>query len=348
MKFRKVGDTGLRTSEVVFGGGAVGGLLIDDDRDFRVQGVKRALDLGISWFDTAPSYGNGNSEINLGEILEKFGSDPNISTKVSIPEGCSEDLIGQIKRSVESSLLRLGRDKVDIVFLHNPTTKERGDQPVSLAIDDVLGKNGIVAGFEQLRKDGLADFFGFTASGDSDCLRLLVKSREFHATQVFHNLVNPSAGSVLHKGYSGENYENIIRFAAYSGIGVFNVRTLAAGAVVRSITGSSQTSVEQSLGRVPYEAGAGSEEPTPGIDVRESLKRMEPIWELLSSVDGTDAQKAIRFALTNPGVSGVILGFSNIDQIQESVKSVDMGGLPEDVLQKLNQLYRCNSKFRTN
>ena len=129
MKFRKVGDTGLRTSEVVFGGGAVGGLLIDDDRDFRVQGVKRALDLGISWFDTAPSYGNGKSEINLGEILEKFGSDPNISTKVSISEGCSEDLVGQIRRSVESSLLRLGKDKVDIVFLHNPTTKERGDQP---------------------------------------------------------------------------------------------------------------------------------------------------------------------------------------------------------------------------
>ena len=70
MKYGALGSTGLEVSEIVLGGGAVGGLLIGADRDTQVAAVRRALDHGINWFDTAPSYGEGQSEENLGAILE--------------------------------------------------------------------------------------------------------------------------------------------------------------------------------------------------------------------------------------------------------------------------------------
>ena len=56
-------------SELVFGCGNVGGIMIHSDPDTMHKAVTRALDAGINWFDTAPQYGNGNSERNLGCIL---------------------------------------------------------------------------------------------------------------------------------------------------------------------------------------------------------------------------------------------------------------------------------------
>jgi aryl-alcohol dehydrogenase-like predicted oxidoreductase len=59
MKYRKFGRTGLEVSEVVFGGGKVGGILIDADDDTRRKAIRRALDAGINWIDTAALYGEG-------------------------------------------------------------------------------------------------------------------------------------------------------------------------------------------------------------------------------------------------------------------------------------------------
>ena len=59
MKYRKLGKTGLEISEIIFGGGAVGGILINANDDTRRRAVRMALDAGIIWIDTAASYGNG-------------------------------------------------------------------------------------------------------------------------------------------------------------------------------------------------------------------------------------------------------------------------------------------------
>ena len=80
MKYRTLGKTGIEVSEIVFGAGAVGGLLIRADPATRVEAVRRALDHGVNWIDTAPSYGDGQSEENLGAILKELGATPYLST----------------------------------------------------------------------------------------------------------------------------------------------------------------------------------------------------------------------------------------------------------------------------
>jgi L-galactose dehydrogenase/L-glyceraldehyde 3-phosphate reductase len=71
----------------MFGCGNVGGLLIRSDADTMRRAVRRALDLGINWFDTAALYGDGQSEENLGRLLNELNDTPYVSTKVRlVPE----------------------------------------------------------------------------------------------------------------------------------------------------------------------------------------------------------------------------------------------------------------------
>ena len=84
MKYRKFGRTGLEISEIVFGGGKVGGILIDADDDTRRKAIRRALDAGINWIDTAAQYGEGRSETALGWLLGEIDDQPYLSTKFRI------------------------------------------------------------------------------------------------------------------------------------------------------------------------------------------------------------------------------------------------------------------------
>ena len=71
MRYRPFGRTGLEVSELVFGGGWVGGILIHQDDATRRTAIRRALEAGINWIDTAPSYGAGQSEEALGWLLQE-------------------------------------------------------------------------------------------------------------------------------------------------------------------------------------------------------------------------------------------------------------------------------------
>ena len=110
MNYREFGTTGLKVSELVFGAGAVGGLLINQTDAVKRQAIKIALDAGINWFDTAPSYGQGRSEQALGWLLSELDQKPYISTKFTLDTRHLDDMQGQIKQSLEQSLERLKLD----------------------------------------------------------------------------------------------------------------------------------------------------------------------------------------------------------------------------------------------
>ena len=84
MQYRRFGRTGLDVSALTFGGGWVGGLLIDSDQDTSNAALEYALAAGINWVDTAPMYGAGESERALGWLLEELDERPYVSTKVLV------------------------------------------------------------------------------------------------------------------------------------------------------------------------------------------------------------------------------------------------------------------------
>ncbi len=160
MNYRPLGRTGLNVSEIGFGCGNVGGLMIRGEHQDQVKAAARAMELGINYFDTASSYGDGVSETNLGKVLNELRADVYVGTKFRVTSQDMADIKGGVIRSVDESLARMGREQVDLIQLHNHVTPQRQAGESSLSPEDVVGD--VVLATETLREEGKIRFWGLT------------------------------------------------------------------------------------------------------------------------------------------------------------------------------------------
>src|SRR5215510_12939173 len=111
MKHRTFGRSGIQVSEIIFGAGAVGGIVIRKDDATKREAIRRAFAGGINWVDTAAQYGNGKSEEALSWLLpeatETSGARPCLSTKFGLDVENLKDIPAQIEASLRASLARL-------------------------------------------------------------------------------------------------------------------------------------------------------------------------------------------------------------------------------------------------
>jgi aryl-alcohol dehydrogenase-like predicted oxidoreductase len=325
MQYRIVGKTGIKVSEIGFGCGNNAVLMVKAPYVDQRAAVRHALDLGINFFDTAFAYGLGKSEENLGRILNDLGAEPVISTKIRLEADAVGDVGAATIRATEAGLKRLNRDRVDFIQLHTRVTLGRGaGKRFSLTPQDVLGPKGVVEGFKTMRDRGKVGCFGFSGLGEVAALHQLVDSGEFHGFQAYYNLLNPSAGQPVPQGFSALDYRLIIDRAAAKGMGAFVIRVLAAGALTAD----------------PGPGGGSSPEPlSPGSDYPLDVERAEKVKAALV-VDGKSlTQAAIRFGLMKSEVSTVLVGFSNTTHIDEAVACSGAGGLSQDWMMKMRQLW---------
>ena len=325
MRYRTVGKTGVRVSEIGFGCGNNAVLMVKAPYEEQLKVVRRALDSGITFFDTAFAYGLGKSEENLGRILKDLGANPVISTKIRLEADAIADIKAATIRAVDAGLQRLGRDHVDFVQLHTRVTLDRGmGKRFSLTPKDVLGSDGVIDGFKTMRDRGKVGHFGFSGLGETKALKELVDSGEFHGFQCYYNLLNPSTGQPVAKDFSAQDYGLILDHAAAKGMGAFVIRVLASGALTSNPS-----------------AGGGSSGQTlsPGSDYPLDLQRTEKV-KIALGVDGKDlTQAAIRFGLMNQKVSTVLVGFSNPTHVDEAVACSGMPALSDEQMRKMRQLW---------
>ena len=328
MQYRTLGKTGLRISEIGFGCGNNAVLMVRASYEEQLHAVRRALDLGINYFDTAFAYGLGKSEENLGKILNNLGASAIVSTKIRLESEATADFKSATILAVESALKRLKRNSVDLIQLHNRITMAR--QPgkrFSLTPRDVVGPGGVHDGFKELRDKGKVGHFGFTGLGDTKALHEVIDSGEFHSVQAYYNLLNPSSGQPVPRGFSALDYGRLIDRAAGKGMGVAVIRVLAAGALTSD----------------PSAGGGSSPEPlSPGSDYTLDLERAEKVKFQVSGESNSLTQAAIRFALMKPEVSTVLVGFSNTSHIDEAVACSGAGGLSEEAMARLKTLWESD------
>ena len=227
MDRRKLGRTGLSVSLLTFGCGAVGGLMTRGAPADRERAVARALAAGINHFDTAPSYGDGASEENLGRVLKSLKPDVIVSTKVRLAASDRGRIAQAVAASMEASLRRLGRDHVDLFQFHN-AIGAKGDG-ATFSADEVLGE--VAPALAQMRQQGKTRHIGFTAIGDTAALHRLIGSGAFDAAQVPYNALNPSAGAALPARYPAQDYGRILDRAFETGTGTIGIRAIAGGAL---------------------------------------------------------------------------------------------------------------------
>src|SRR4029450_8588698 len=154
MQKRRLGRTGLEVSVLGYGAGAVGGLFTKGAAADQERAIARAIEAGINYFDTAALYGNGESEKNLGRVLNAFTANVVVGTKVRLSAEHRANVDKAIEQGMNDSLRRMGRDSVDLFQLHNPlVASDSGDK---LAIDIAL--NEVAPALEKLKKHGHTRF----------------------------------------------------------------------------------------------------------------------------------------------------------------------------------------------
>lgn len=185
MEYRTFGRTGREVSRLGFGG-ATAGLknylrpfdpANPDDRQPIIEAVHVALEKGVTYFDTAPGYGNGASESIFGEALQ--GTPPEkvfLATKVG-SWGKSE-----ARESLEPSLKRLRRDYVDLLQIHGTHLTHEHEKRI-------LQPGGLLDQMEKLKDEGLIRHIGFTGEAENPPLYNLIRTGRFDSIQMCYNLL---------------------------------------------------------------------------------------------------------------------------------------------------------------
>lgn len=326
MNTRRFGRTGLQISELVFGGGWVGGILIHQDDDIKRAAIRRALDGGINWIDTAGDYGQGQSEVALGWLLAELepAERPHVSTKVRLDLESGESHESQIRRGIETSLERLRMNKVTLFQLHNPVEPERTGQHVG--VQDVVADGGIADILDGLRREGLTDHVGFTALGDAASCIEVVESGKVDSAQVYYNMLNPTAGlSEPVDGLAAQDFTGLMAACRQNDVAIMNIRVFAAGVLATDVRHGREVAI------TPESADLDSE-----------ARRARAAMEVAGSPGEARAETAIRFSLANRELSCVVIGLAELEHLDLALRAAESGPLSAATLADLRELWARN------
>ena len=323
MQSRSLGKTGLTVSTLGFGCGNVGGLIIRGTPAERERAVARAMELGVNYFDTAPSYGDGESERNLGQVLKALKARVQVGTKFRLDPHDLHEIPGAVARSLDQSLKRLALERVDLFQLHNRIESARGAGAVSLG--DVL--NEVVPAVQKLRQQGKVGFCGITALGETRALHQAIDSGTIDTAQVCYNLLNPSAGFAVPSGFPAQDFGGLLNRTRERRMGVIVIRVLAAGAL---------SGVE-----ARHPVAVPSVDPiATAPDYRTDVTRAQRLGALVREGHVENLIEAsIRLAVSSDAVSTVLVGYSSLEHLEAAAAAVNRGPLPPAALQRLGALW---------
>ena len=317
MEYSILGRTGLKVSRAGFGGGGIGQVWGATSEAEAIRSVHRALELGITFFDVAPAYGDGKAEEALGKALVGRTEDVIIATKVRLRGADMSDIAGAVRRSVENSLNRLRRDQVHVLHVHNRFTERRGEALDSITGDDVMGP--VLETYKQMQQDNKTRFIGLSAMDHHvPTMHRLINSGEFDTVLAYYNLLNITAQEPIPSGAEIFDNGQIIPMARSRGMGVIGIRSHAAGALTPALDRA----------------------PTPGDPLMEAdLRKASMLDFLLDGPIETLSQAAMVFSLMNRSIDSTVPGVKNETEAEEIARCIDLPPIPEAHLQRLRELY---------
>jgi aryl-alcohol dehydrogenase-like predicted oxidoreductase len=312
MEYRELGKkTGIRVSAIGFGGWAIGGASEasgaplgwgKQSDEESLAAIRRARELGITFFDTADSYGFGRSESLLGIVLSRYRQDVVIATKVGVVRTGSGALKKDFSRqhifhAVDGSLKRLRTDYIDLYQMHNPTIEDLRHEEIQDAM-------------ERLQDAGKIRFWGVSVSTPEEGIEIMQRGWA-HALQVLYNVLNQAPADVLLPTAKEKGYGIIARVPLASGLltGKFRIDSVFPSDDIR----------QNFL--------------TPRR-LQEAIERVDETKSIIGGATRSLAEGALRFVLANEAVSTTIPGARNARQVEMNVAAIE-GTLSPDIVEKL-------------
>jgi aryl-alcohol dehydrogenase-like predicted oxidoreductase len=317
---RRFGNTDLEASEIGFGTWALGsswwGDVSEADGE-RLLG--RALELGITFFDTGDAYGRGDNEELVGRVLAPHRDRIQLATKFGyeLGSGRRDHSEGErrqrwdgafVREALEASLRRLGTDRVDLYQLHNPRM-------------DAIASDDTFATLEELKAEGKLRHYGVAlgpAIGWREEGLRAIDTRRIASVQTVYNLLEQDPG------------RDLIEAAGRKGIGVMARVPTSSGLLDDNLT------LDTTFGEGDHRRHR------PREWLVEGLQKIERIRFLCNSgAERTMAQAALRFILDS-GTTTVIPTITNEAELLEYAGAADAPELSADELSRIAELYERN------
>lgn len=313
MKYRKLGQTGLKVSEISLGSWLTYGGYIEEDA--AVSSIHRAYELGINFFDTANVYMRGEAEKVVGKALQGFPRESYVlATKVYFPMGDGPNDRGLSRKHIieqcNASLKRLGTDYIDLYYCHRFDSETPLEETLR-ALEDLINQGKVLyIGFSEWSASQIAE-----AVQTQDRLGF----DRFVASQPQYNLLVRRIE------------EEVLPLSERYGIGQVVWSPLAQG----MLTGKYKR--DQA-----YPKGSRATDPTAGAFIQkffndETFTKVEKLQEVAKKLDLSLAQLALAWVLRLPGISSALIGASRPQQVEENVKAVDVV-LPSEILSEIEDI----------
>jgi aryl-alcohol dehydrogenase-like predicted oxidoreductase len=311
VNYRKLGRTGLEVSEVGYGAWGIGKsqwMGAEDDESLRA--LNRAIDLGLTFIDTALGYGEGHSERLVGQTVKARDETVHVATKIPpknriwpAPPGLHPDETypaDHVRECTETSLRNLGLETIDVQQFH-------------VWQDEWLGEGDWQEAVEDLKREGKIRHFGVSINDHQPANAIkLIEAGLVDTVQVIYNVFDQSPE------------DELLPACLEHGVGVIVRVPFDEGALTGAIT--VETTFDEGDFRNDYFRDDRK---------RQVQERVRAIVSELGVTEDEIAEVALRYILSHPAVSTVIPGMRSVRNVERNMRVADGKGLPEDQVRLL-------------
>jgi aryl-alcohol dehydrogenase-like predicted oxidoreductase len=315
MKYRELGRTGWKVSEISFGAWAIGSAWGSVDDSESMAALHEAADLGVNFFDTADVYGDGRSERLIGKFVKERTERIYVATKAGrrlkphTAEGYNyENLSGFVERSLKN----LGTECLDLLQLHCPPTPAYYDP-------------GLYEALDRLVSEGKVQHYGMSVKPPEEGLKA-IDYPHVQAIQIIFNLFRQRPADLFLKEAKRRNVGVLARVPLASG--------LLTGRMKPETTFPDDDHRKFNIEGAAFDRG----ETFSGVEYRTGLQAVEELRELVPDCISM-TQFALRWILMFDGVTCAIPGAKRPAQVAENAAAADLPALREHVMERTSAIY---------
>lgn len=315
MRYRTLGRTGWKVSEISFGAWAIGGTWGKVDDRESLAALHRAIDLGVNFIDTADVYGDGHSERLVGQVVRERSETIHVATKAGrrLSPHTSD---GYNKRNltgfIERSLRNLRTDCLDLVQLHCPPTEVYYRPEVFEALDDIV-------------RAGKIRYYGVSVATVEEALKA-IEYPNVQSVQIIFNMFRLRPAELFFAEAKKRKVGILARVPLASG--------LLTGKMRRGTKFSADDHRKFNRQGEAFDRG----ETFSGVDYNTGLKAVDELIRLVPA-SATMTQFALRWILMHDAVTCAIPGAKRPDQAEQNVRASSLPRLSRTTMLKVGGIY---------
>lgn len=316
MEYREFGRTGWKVSSVSFGAWAIGGSWGQVDDDESMVALRRAVEMGVNFFDTADVYGDGRSERLMARLRKECGVPIYIVTKAGrrlnphVASGYNRE---NLTRFVERSLVNLETDALDLLQLHCPPTEVYYMPETFGALDDLV-------------QQGKLRYYGVSVEKVEEALKA-IEFPEVQSVQIIFNIFRQRPAELFFPE------------AKRRKVGILARVPLASGLLTGKITHQTIFSADDHRNFNRYGQAFDRGETFSGVDFETGLQAVEELKALVPA-GWSLPQFALRWITMFDAVSCAIPGAKRESQVEDNSSAADLPPIPAQTMAKVAEIYQ--------